>query len=161
MRGVLGPVLIAAVLVLSGCSAAGSTTSGAESKAPASGPAATSAATRAPSPVAVPDLVGTWKQNNSASADGYTSATVTADTITVEFVTDNGDTRSLFWVGTYTPPTDGSGKYTWTSTRDVAATASALLASSDPTKDFVYDAGELSFPVTITGTTATVRMVKD
>ncbi|PZE62833.1 hypothetical protein DEJ33_10140 [Curtobacterium sp. MCPF17_047] len=160
MKRMIGPVMIAAVLVLSGCSAAGSTNSGAESKQSSTAAADTSTTTPTPTPTA-PDLVGTWKQNNSASADGYTSATITADTITVEFVTDNGDTRSLFWVGTYTPPTDGSEKYTWTSKRDEAATASALLASTDPTKDFVYDDEEISFPVTIAGTTATVRMSKD
>ncbi|MGN7189982.1 hypothetical protein [Curtobacterium sp. MCBA15_004] len=106
----------------------------------------------------IPDLSGEWKQNNSASDSGWMTATITADTITANFVTDSGDMTSLFWVGSFTAPSGPDLPYTWTSTRDQAATESALLASSDATKDFVYDDGEISFPVTIAGSTATVRL---
>jgi hypothetical protein len=123
----------------------------------------TSSATPSPTPEAVepPDLAGEWKQNNSASADGWMTATITADAVTASFVTNGGDTTSLFWVGSFTPPSDDSSPYVWTSTRDAAATESALLASTDAMKDFSYEDDEISFPVTIAGSTATVRMSRD
>ncbi|MGN6406843.1 MAG: hypothetical protein ACTHMH_00750 [Curtobacterium sp.] len=49
----------------------------------------------------------------------------------------------------------------WTSSRDAAATESALLASTDATKDFSHEDDEISFPVTIAGSTATVRMSRE
>lgn len=143
------------VFVLAGCS---STTvpDARSSVVPSSSAKQTPSPT--PEPVEPVDLKGTWKQNNSSSADGWMTATVTADTITASFVTDGGDMTSLFWVGSFTPPSDDASSYVWTSTRDEAATESALLASTDATKDFAYDDDEISFPVSIAGSTATVRM---
>lgn len=145
----------AAVLVLSACSSP-QQADGSASDAASS--ARSSTASSEPTPTPAPDLTGEWKQNNTKSDDGWTSATITGSTITVEFVTDNGDTRSLFWVGTFTPPADSRQPYTWSSARDKAATENALLASTDDTKDFTFDDGELSFPVSIQGTSTTVRM---
>ena len=45
------------------------------------------------------DLTGTWKQTNSGSTDSWMEAEITADTITVQWVSDNGDTKSLYWKG--------------------------------------------------------------
>ena len=157
MKKLIAPLAVATILALTGCSAAeqaGPAVDSTDSAVAQSAPAPT------PTPEAAPDLTGNWKQNNTKSSDGWTAATITGDTITVNFVTDNGDTTSLFWVGTFTPPNDAKSPYTWTSTRDKAATDSALLASTDDTKDFVLDKGEISFPVSISGTTATVRMSK-
>ncbi|MCE0456225.1 MULTISPECIES: hypothetical protein [Curtobacterium] len=156
MKKFIAPLALAAVLTLTGCGA-GRTNPAIDTTDSA---VAKSMPTESPTPEAVPDLVGNWKQNNAKRSDGWTAATITANTITVNFVTDNGDTTSLFWVGTLTPPKDGKSPYTWTSTRDKAATDSALLASTDDTKEFVLDEGEISFPVSISGTTATVRMSK-
>ncbi|ROP64113.1 hypothetical protein [Curtobacterium sp. PhB115] len=155
MKQLIAPIALAAALVLTGCSTPGSTnaTSGAETTEVA--------ATPTPEPVQIPDLTGAWKQNNTKSDDGWTSATITDDTITVNFVTDGGDTTSLFWVGTYTAPTDDTLPYVWTSTRDKAATDNALLASTDDTKDFTFADDEISFPVSIAGTSTTVRLSKD
>lgn len=153
----IAPVALAAVLVLTGCSA---TNTADASAGETSGPTKTASSTPTPDPVVIPDLTGSWKQNNSASDDGWMTATISDNAITANFVTDNGDTTSLFWVGTFTPPTDDKSPYTWTSTRDTAATDSALLASTDPTKDFIYEKGEISFPVSIAGSTATVRLSK-
>jgi hypothetical protein len=88
------------------------------------------------------------------------NAVITDSTVTANFVTDGGDTVSLFWVGSFTAPTDDTSPYTWTSTRDKAATDTALLASTDDTKDFSYEGGELTFQITIQGSTATVRLSK-
>ncbi|WP_182515527.1 hypothetical protein [Curtobacterium pusillum] len=155
MNKVLAPIALAAVLALTGCAGAGtatSTTTAASDETPK--------VTPTPTPKPAPDLVGEWKQNNSKSSDGWMSATITSTTITANFVTDGGDTVSLFWVGTYTAPGDATSPYTWTSTRDKAATDSALLASTDDTKVFTYEDGELSFPVSIAGSSTTVRLSK-
>ena len=34
----------------------------------------------------------------------WMEAAITADTITIQWVSDNGDTKSLYWKGTYTAP---------------------------------------------------------
>lgn len=157
VKRLIAPVAMAALLVLAGCSA---TDTADASAGKTSSPTKPAASTPTPDPVVIPDLTGNWKQNNSASDDGWMTATIDGNTITANFVTDNGDTTSLFWVGTFTPPTDDKSPYTWTSTRDTAATDSALLASTDPSKDFIYEDGEISFPVSIAGSSATVRLSK-
>ncbi|ROS75162.1 hypothetical protein EDF24_2604 [Curtobacterium sp. PhB130] len=158
MKRLIGPIALAAILALTGCSAPNSGGTAAEAT---SNPSTAVASTPTPDPVVIPDLAGDWKQNNSASDDGWMTATVSGNTITASFVTDNGDTTSLFWVGSFTPPTDDTTPYTWTSTRDKAATETALLASTDATKDFIYEDDEISFPVSIAGSTATVRLSKN
>ena len=50
------------------------------------------------------DLTGTWKQTNSGSDDSWMEAEITADTITIQWVSDNGDTKSLYWKGSYNAP---------------------------------------------------------
>jgi hypothetical protein len=157
VKRLIAPVALAAILALTGCSA---TNTADASAVDSSVPTKAASSTPTPDPVVIPDLIGNWKQNNSASNDGWMTATISNNTITANFVTDNGDTTSLFWVGTFVPPTDDASSYTWTSTRDTAATDSALLASTDPTKDFTYENGEISFSVSIAGSTATVRMSK-
>jgi hypothetical protein len=157
VKRLIVPVALAAVLALTGCSA---TNTADASAGNTSGPTKTASSTPTPDPVVIPDLTGNWKQNNSASNDGWMTATIDGNTITANFVTDNGDTTSLFWVGTFARPTDDTSPYIWTSTRDTAATDSALLASTDPTKDFTYENEEISFPVSIAGSTATVRLSK-
>lgn len=146
---------LATVLALTGCSAT-------ETPVAVNDATPSSSVTASPTPTPTPtDLTGQWKQNNSSSADGWMTATITPDAITASFVTDGGDMTSLFWVGSFTPPSDDASSYVWTSTRDEAATETALLASTDATKDFVFEDGELSFPVSIAGSTATVRMSRE
>lgn len=96
---------LAAALALTGCSGADTTSSSA---------ADSNTAEETPQ---VPDLTGTWKQNNPTSEDSYQQATVTTETITVEWVTAGGDTTSTYWVGTFEPPTAASEPHTWTSQR--------------------------------------------
>ena len=105
-------------------------------------------------------MTGAWKQSNRASEKSYQQATITADTITVEWVTDAGDTTSIYWVGTFKAPNDASGPYKWTSKRDAAATKSALLASTDDTKEFTYEGDAISYKVSMLGTTKTVKLKK-
>lgn len=103
------------------------------------------------------DLVGDWTQSNSQSDDSYQQATITASTIEIYWVSDGGNTTSLYWAGTYTPPTD-AGSFDWTSTNDTSKTDGALLASGDATKDFSFDGSLISYKVSALGITTTVEL---
>lgn len=103
------------------------------------------------------DLVGEWVQSNSASADSYQGATIAADTIEINWISETDDTRALYWAGTYEAPT-ATGAFEWTSQNDTAKTDSAMLASSDPTKTFSYNDDVISYEVTAMGVTKTVEL---
>lgn len=109
----------------------------------------------------IPDLTGTWKQVNSNSQDTYHEATITSDTIEINWIMDNGDTKSLYWAGSFTPPTTADEPYTFDSVNDTEKTTPALLASGDETKTFTYENGQLSYEASAMGTTQTVRMEKE
>lgn len=146
------PLALIAVLSLAGCGAGTASTGTSDSKA--SGSEAVEEARKAP------DLTGEWTQSNSKSEDSYQQATITADTMTVEWVADGGETRSIYWVGTFEAPTDATEPYTWTSTKDAEATASALLASSEDTKQFTFEGDTISYELSALGTTMTVKLAK-
>lgn len=149
MNKLMAPIALTAALLLTGCSGPGNVPSGTADAPP------TKEEPRAH------DLTGGWSQSNSASKDSFQQATITADTITVDWVTDGGETTSIYWVGSFTPPTDAVEPYTWRSQRDVAATESALLASRDDTKEFTYEDGTISYKVSALGTTTTVKLKKN
>ena len=155
----LASVALVAALGLSGCSGSDSPdSSSADSNA---GSSSAPSAEATPEAAAATDLAGTWKQTNSGSDDAYQAAVITGDTIAVNWVSDGGDTASIYWVGTFTPPTDDASPHTWTSTRDAAATDSAMLASTDDSKDFFFEGGEVSYKASAMGTTTTVRLEKE
>lgn len=106
------------------------------------------------------NLDGTWKSTNSDSEDSWQEAVIDGDTITINWVSNNGDTKSLYWAGSVVEPTDVTvdDAYTWDSVNDTEQTSKALLASGDETKKFTYDDGELSYEASAMGTTKTVRM---
>lgn len=106
----------------------------------------------------IPDLTGTWRSDNDNGS--YQEANISEDTIEIYWITDNGDTRSIYWVGTYDPPTEAVEEYTWTSIRDKEATSSALLASQDDTKNITYSNEEISYQTSMLGTTSTMRLKK-
>lgn len=105
----------------------------------------------------VADLTGGWKLSNASNDDADVVATIKEDNISISFIVE-GDSY-LYWSGSYVAPTEPGDTYKWTSEADGKA-ASALLGSSDETKDFSYDNGVLSFDVTIDGDTGTVEMKK-
>lgn len=111
-------------------------------------------------PATPPDLTGEWKQINSNSDDAWQAATITGDTITINWVSDGGDTKSLYWAGTFTAPTTADEPYSWDSSNDKEQTSKALLASGDETKTFTYANGKLSYEASALGTTVTVKMEK-
>lgn len=110
------------------------------------------------SPTEPPNLLGDWKQSNSASKDDAMIATISGDII--EIYWSSPDSQSLYWSGSFVAPTEPGNEYSWTSNNDHEKTDSAILASSDDTKEFIYKNGELSFSASATGTTMTVRMKK-
>lgn len=134
------------LLALTGCSSAASTPSAdgsaAVQESEASGPAAL-------------DLNGTWEQANKKSEENYHAAEIADGVITVNWVAP--DTRSLYWVGSV-PIENTDEPFTWTSQGDVEAMASALMASTEDSKEFSYADGVLSYEVTAMGTTMTIKM---
>lgn len=143
----LAPLALVAAFALAGCGGAAYTST-------APGQSSTAEVEQR-----VPDLTGAWKQANSASEDAYQQATITGDDITIEWVSDGGETTSTYWVGTFQAP-KAQGPHTWVSTRDKAATDSALLASTDDTKEFTYADNTISYKVSALGTTTTVKLEK-
>lgn len=104
------------------------------------------------------NLTGTWKSTDSDSEDSWMEATITADTIQIDWVT--ADTRSLYWIGTFEAPSE-SGDWSWTSQANREKMDTALMASQDDTKDFTYtETDGLSFDASAMGVTKTVKMTK-
>lgn len=66
----------------------------------------------------ISDLSGTWKQVNSNSSDSYQEATITANTIEIYWVSNGGETKSLYWAGTYVAPSEAVDTYSWSSVND-------------------------------------------
>lgn len=121
----------------------------------------TSCATEAEAPA---DLIGDWMQTNSESEDSYQTATITANEIRVFMVGNGGDSKSLhwslYWAGTYEAPVK-SGSFVWDSENDTFLTDGSLLGSGASTKTFTFEGDEISYEVTMLGTTTTVRLERD
>lgn len=105
-----------------------------------------------------PDLTGEWVQVNSDSEDSYQTATITADTITVNW--NSPDTTALYWAGSFEAPTTADEPYTWDSANDTEQTANELLASPDETKTFTCEDGQISYSVSAMDVTTTVKLEK-
>jgi len=108
----------------------------------------------------IPQLTGEWKQSNSKSEETFHAATISGDTIEIYWVSDNGDTKSLYWAGSFIAPTTADETYTWDSKNDHSKTDSAMLASSDDTKTMTYQNGVLSYEASAMGTTTKVKLEK-
>ena len=143
-------IAIASILAFSGCSSSSSEA--------ASSTAAVSSSVEESEPL---DLTGTWKQVNSNSEDTWQEATISGDIIEINWVSDNGDTKALYWAGSYIAPTEDTDTYTWDSVNDHEKTDSALLASGDDTKTFTYENGQLTYEASAMGVTTTVRLEKE
>lgn len=103
-------------------------------------------------------LTGKWEYKDD---DGtWMQADITEGFITINWIMDEGNTTAVYWVGTYTAPTEYSEEYTWTSTRDKEATDSALLASLDDTKEFSYSdsSKQITYPGNSFGITKTIAL---
>lgn len=106
------------------------------------------------------DLTGTWISDNGEGT--YHEAIITNDTIEINWMGMEEDTKSLYWYGSFTAPTTAAeeDEYTWTSQTDHAKTDSAMLASQDETKEFTYKDGVISYEASAMGTTKTVKLEK-
>lgn len=104
-------------------------------------------------------VTGTWKQEDSASEDGWMEASITDDVITVEWTFENGKNRSIYWIGSFDAEAAAAGE-TITSKRDIVATDTALMATSADEKDFKVDGNTLSFDVAIQDVTLTAVLKK-
>lgn len=105
-------------------------------------------------------LVGEWKSTDNKSEDTYQTATITDNSIAVYWIMDGGETKSLYWAGSFTAPKDGEKEFTIESKNDKEQTGSALLASSDDIKTFTYKNNQISYEVSAMGTTKTVKLEK-
>ena len=108
----------------------------------------------------IPDLTGQWKQVNSKSDDSWQAAVIEGDVMEIYWVSDNGDTKSLYWAGSFVAPTTADEPYTFDSVNDKSKTDNALMASGDDTKTFTYENGQLSYEASALGTTSTIRLEK-
>lgn len=104
------------------------------------------------------DLTGNWEEKDTS--DGYQAGYIKDDEIYLFWVSDGGDTKMLYWAGTYVAPTDDAVPYTWESVADKEQTGSALLASTDDSKTFTYEDGELTYSASAFGSTKKMRLVK-
>ena len=104
------------------------------------------------------DLTGTWQSEENDGS--YQEAVISEDSIEINWVSDGGDTKSIYWIGTYEAPTEAVDEYSWTSERNKEETDTALLASTDDTKEFTYKDGVISYEASALGTTTTVELSK-
>ncbi|MDD3177142.1 MAG: hypothetical protein PHS28_05460 [Atopobiaceae bacterium] len=146
VAGITGAALVVS-MGLAGC--------GTASTSDSSSSAATTVEQKAPL-----DLTGEWKAPGS-SDDTWMEATITSDTITVNWVSDSGKTKSLYFAGSYVAPTTSDDSYTWDSANDTSQTSKAMLATTVDPKTFSYADGKLSVEVSAMGTTKTVEFTRE
>lgn len=106
----------------------------------------------------IADFSGTWRQTNSGSS--YQEATISGDTIEIFWMSDNGNTKSLYWAGTYVAPEGEVDEYSWDSVNDHEKTNASMLASSADTKTINYKDGQMFYEVSAMGTTSTIKLEK-
>lgn len=105
------------------------------------------------------DLTGEWVQTNSRDADAYQAVNITDQTIDVYWISESEGIYTLYWSGTYTPPS-GSGKtgHHWTSQNDTARTSTSRRGSQAAEKEFTCIGGKLIYEIeNETGGTETVE----
>lgn len=107
------------------------------------------------------NLDGTWVQTNNNGDIAYHQATIAGDVFTIDWINEEDESRSIYWIGTFPIPETADDTYAWTSVRDQEATASALLAAQVDSKDFVYENGEIVYEMTALGTTRTIRLERE
>ena len=105
------------------------------------------------------DLTGAWT-TRTEDADSWQELVIEGDSMRVEWVYDDGETRSLYWAGTYDAPDEATEEWAWTSENDHSATDVALLASTSDEKEFSYADGAISYEVSAMGTTTTLHATR-
>ena len=106
------------------------------------------------------DLTGSWAQKGKEGDDSFQAGYIKDGIIEIFWVTDGGDSRMLYWSGSYEAPTVTTNEYSWNSANDKIKTETALMASGDDNKQFSYKDGELSYEVSMMGSTTKVTLVR-
>lgn len=106
-----------------------------------------------------PNLTGEWRAPDTSNKDAYHGIYISGDKIEIYWISDGGDTRTLYWEGTYDAPVDGKEPYTWESYSDPSH-ASGLLAAAGSTKEFTYANGVISYSASALGMTTTIEAKK-
>ncbi len=105
-----------------------------------------------------PVLLGNWEQINSKSSESYHIAVVTDTEIEIYWYNETDDTKALYWSGSFKSPTSADEPYSWDSKNNKQKTDNALLASSDPTKTFTYENGQIKYEASAMGATQTIKL---
>lgn len=97
-------------------------------------------------------LTGSWTTDSDPDFEMH--ATVGANDIVIMWVSPSDESKSLYWKGTFNA--DGGSHIL--SKADTDALESSLLGSQDKSKQFTYDDDELSFEMSVMGTTKTIHL---
>lgn len=95
------------------------------------------------------DLTGVWAETERNST--WMEASVVDDTITIEWVSNDGKERNIYWVGSFTTEVPAGSPQQIVSERNTYATDSEMLASSEATKTFTVDGEQISYSVSALG----------
>ena len=98
-------------------------------------------------PAEPPDLTGEWTQDSDA--DYYHIATIDEDSMRIYWYVQEDQSRQPYWIGTFTPPTDGKEPYTWESVNDLELAEHYVRALRDETKTFTYEDGKITYSLMI------------
>lgn len=102
-------------------------------------------------------LDGTYVSEDQS--DTYHEAEIEDGTITINWISDDGKTKALYWKGS--APEEVESDSEWTSEGDTEAMSKAMLASQDTTKDFEYKDGMLIYHASAMGVERTVELKKE
>jgi hypothetical protein len=105
-----------------------------------------------------PVLIGEWEQINNKSEDMYQYALINEDNIEIYWISDNGETKSLYWAGSFLEPTTNDEPYVLNSKNDHEKTDSAMLASGNDEKTMTYKDETISYEASAFGVTTTVKL---
>lgn len=105
------------------------------------------------------DLTGNWAQEDKEFDEAYHAGYISGDRIEIFWMSDGGESSSLYWSGTYVAPQESEDEYAWDSVNDKTQTEYAMLASGDETKSFNYKDGKISYTASLMGNTATMYLV--
>lgn len=108
-----------------------------------------------------PDLTGNWKQINIKSSKKYQVATIDDDTIKIYWVSEDepiimNEYKTLFWAGSFIPPTTSKEPYTWESQSDYVQDGNEIVVSRMKSKTFTYNDNKISYEISSNGKTYTV-----
>jgi hypothetical protein len=107
-------------------------------------------------------LVGTWKQTKGMPGVTMT-AEVSGDGIQINMHFDRDNIGGVYWMGSFDTSDKTAQTFTVTSLPDPdaqKALAGSMFGSSEKTKKFHYDNGDLTFEFSMMGAESTVHMAR-